>query len=135
MVATEDDRAELDAAMNALGAQYQTDMHEGMAWAWRALSPRWRGDWDDPEFPKDYDDKWRKVAIIVTDGWSSPWMAPYNESVHDQVLPNVCEDMKAEYGLGNIFTSTLKELWYSDKHVEIVGDLLSGHREKYSLYA
>ncbi len=96
MVATEDDRAELDAAMNALGAQYQTDMHEGMAWAWRALSPRWRGDWDDPEFPKDYDDKWRKVAIIVTDGWSSPWMAPYNESVHDQVLPNVCDDMKAE---------------------------------------
>jgi hypothetical protein len=96
MVAMEDDRAALDAAMNALGAQYQTDMHEGMAWAWRALSPRWRGLWDDPDFPKDYDDKWRKVAIIVTDGWSSPWMSPYNETEHDQVLPNVCEDMKAE---------------------------------------
>jgi hypothetical protein len=23
-------------------------------------------------------------------------MAPYNESEHDQILPNVCEDMKAE---------------------------------------
>ena len=96
MAATEDQRAVLDAAMNALGAQYQTDMHEAMAWAWRALSPRWRGVWSDPAFPKDYDDEWRKIAIIVTDGWSSPWMAPYNESEHDQILPNVCEDMKAE---------------------------------------
>jgi L-rhamnose mutarotase len=96
MVATEDQRAVLDATMNALGAQYQTDMHEAMAWAWRALSPRWRGVWSDPAFPKDYDDEWHKIAIIVTDGWSSPWMAPYNESEHDQILPNVCEDMKAE---------------------------------------
>jgi len=96
MAATEDQRAVLDAAMNALGAQYQTDMHEAMAWAWRALSPRWRGVWSDPAFPKDYDDEWHKIAIIVTDGWSSPWMAPYNESEHDQILPNVCEDMKAE---------------------------------------
>ena len=96
MVATEDDRDVLDTAMNALGAQYQTDMYEAMAWAWRALSPRWRGVWSDPDFPKDYDDEWRKVAIIVTDGWSSPWMSPYNESTHDQLIPNVCEDMKAE---------------------------------------
>jgi hypothetical protein len=96
MVATEDNRDVLDTAMNALGAQYQTDMYEAMAWAWRALSPRWRGVWSDPDFPKDYDDEWRKIAIIVTDGWSSPWMSPYNESTHDQLIPNVCEDMKAE---------------------------------------
>jgi hypothetical protein len=96
MVATEDDRDVLDTAMNALGAQYQTDMYEAMAWAWRALSPRWRGVWSDPDFPKDYDDEWRKVAIIVTDGWSSSWMSPYNNSTHDQLIPNVCEDMKAE---------------------------------------
>ena len=96
MVATEDDRDVLDTAMNALGAQYQTDMYEAMAWAWRALSPRWRGLWSDPDFPKDYDDEWRKIAIIVTDGWSSSWMSPYNDSTHDQLIPNVCEDMKAE---------------------------------------
>ncbi len=96
MVAIEDDRAVLDAAMNALGAQHQTDMHEAIAWAWRALSPRWRGVWGDPEFPKDYDDEWRKVAIIVTDGWSSPNMSPYDAWAHDQILPNLCEDMKAE---------------------------------------
>ncbi len=96
MVATEDDRDVLDTAMNALGAQYQTDMYEAMAWAWRALSPRWRGVWSDPDFPKDYDDEWRKIAIIVTDGWSSSWMSPYNDSTHDQLIPNVCEDMKAE---------------------------------------
>ncbi len=96
MVATEDDRDVLDTAMNALGAQYQTDMYEAMAWAWRALSPRWRGVWSDPDFPKDYDDEWRKIAIIVTDGWSSSWMSPYNNSTHDQLIPNVCEDMKAE---------------------------------------
>jgi hypothetical protein len=95
MAVVEDQRAILDAAMNALGAQYQTDMHEAMAWAWRALSPRWRGFWDDAEFPKNYDDEWRKVTIIVTDGWSSPWMSPYDESEHDQLMPNLCGDMKA----------------------------------------
>jgi uncharacterized protein YegL len=96
MAVVEDQRTVLDTAMNALGAQYQTDMHEAMAWALRALSPRWRGTWGDADFPKDYDDEWRKVAIIVTDGWSSPWMSPYNESTHDQLMPKLCEDMKAE---------------------------------------
>ena len=82
--------------MNALGAQYQTDMHEAMAWAWRTLSPHWKGLWGDPQWPKDYDSGWRKVVIIVTDGWSSPWMSPYNETEHDQKLPDICNDMKAQ---------------------------------------
>ncbi len=96
IAAVEDSRATLDAAMNALGAQYQTDMHEAMAWAWRTLSPRWKGLWGDPQWPKDYDSDWRKVVIIATDGWSSPWMSPYNETEHDQKLPDICNDMKAQ---------------------------------------
>ncbi len=45
---------------------------EGLAWGWRMLSPRWRGQWGGatpPELPLDYDEPlMRKVVIILTDG-------------------------------------------------------------------
>lgn len=44
-----------------------------------------------------------------------------------------CEDVNAEFDLGNINRSTLEELWYSDKHTELVSDLVAGRREKFPL--
>ena len=44
-----------------------------------------------------------------------------------------CEDMNGEFNLGNIHDSSLSELWYSDRHVQLVTDLMAGHREKHSL--
>jgi len=43
-----------------------------------------------------------------------------------------CEDIIGEFDLGNIFDSTLEELWFSDKHQEIVKKLSQpGGRKKY----
>lgn len=44
-----------------------------------------------------------------------------------------CEDMNADFTLGNIHTSTLEDLWYSDRHAEFTRDLVAGHRDKYLL--
>src|SRR5262249_40593036 len=44
-----------------------------------------------------------------------------------------CEDLHAEFGLGSIYESSLEELWYSDQHVRIIGDLLAGRRTSYCL--
>jgi radical SAM protein with 4Fe4S-binding SPASM domain len=44
-----------------------------------------------------------------------------------------CEDMKEEFDLGNAFETSIREIWYSEKHIQIVKDLKKGLREKYSL--
>ncbi|MQA64928.1 MAG: hypothetical protein GEU76_03360 [Alphaproteobacteria bacterium] len=41
----------------------------GMAWGWRAISPRWRGLWGDPNLPLDYNTPLMdKAIILLTDG-------------------------------------------------------------------
>jgi len=40
---------------------------EGMAWAWRMLSPRWKNQWARANYPADYGTG-RKLAVYVTDG-------------------------------------------------------------------
>ncbi|HAH08798.1 MAG TPA: hypothetical protein DCL54_07245 [Alphaproteobacteria bacterium] len=40
---------------------------EGMAWAWRLLSPRWKGHWKLRNYPKKADEV-AKLAILVSDG-------------------------------------------------------------------
>ena len=40
---------------------------EGMAWAWRLISPKWRGLWGVPKYPADYG-KARKIIVFATDG-------------------------------------------------------------------
>jgi hypothetical protein len=44
-----------------------------------------------------------------------------------------CEDLHGDFGLGNIHESTVEELWYSDRHVRMVQDLIAGRRDKYAL--
>src|SRR6476620_2829998 len=46
-----------------------------------------------------------------------------------------CEDLHAEFGLGSVYESSLAELWYSDRHVRIIRDLLAGRRASYRLCA
>jgi radical SAM protein with 4Fe4S-binding SPASM domain len=52
---------------------------------------------------------------------------------HDGEMCFCCEDMKAEFGLGNIHSASLEALWYSDKHKQLVNDLLAGRRDKHTL--
>ena len=47
---------------------------------------------------------------------------------HDGAMCNCCEDLHAQFGLGNVHEASLAELWFSDRHVEVTRDLLAGHR-------
>jgi MoaA/NifB/PqqE/SkfB family radical SAM enzyme len=44
-----------------------------------------------------------------------------------------CEDLRADFTLGNVHHSTLEELWYSDRHVAIIGQLVEGRRKAFAL--
>lgn len=52
---------------------------------------------------------------------------------YDGEMCHCCEDTHGAFGLGNVYENTLEDLWYSDRHVAIVRDLLDGRREKYAL--
>jgi radical SAM protein with 4Fe4S-binding SPASM domain len=52
---------------------------------------------------------------------------------YDGEMANCCEDAFTEFGLGNIRDHSLEELWFSDRHLEIVSDLQQGNRQKYPL--
>ena len=52
---------------------------------------------------------------------------------HDGEMLNCCEDVHGAWGLGNVHQSSLEELWFSERHARIVGDLLAGHRERHAL--
>jgi radical SAM protein with 4Fe4S-binding SPASM domain len=52
---------------------------------------------------------------------------------HNGEMCNCCEDTSGAFSLGNVYRSSLKELWFSPRHLEIVRNLVGGRREKYSL--
>ncbi len=52
---------------------------------------------------------------------------------HDGEMCLCCEDTYGAFDLGNAWQSSLEELWFSARHVQVVEDLLEGRREKYEL--
>jgi len=42
-----------------------------------------------------------------------------------------CEDMSDMFDLGNAFHQSVGDIWYSQKHVQIIKDLQNGRRDKY----
>ncbi len=67
------EKATVVAGLNAMQAVGGTELTMGVAWGWRLLSPRWRGQWggemDPAGLPLDYHTPLMyKVAIIMTDG-------------------------------------------------------------------
>ena len=52
---------------------------------------------------------------------------------HDGDMVLCCEDTYSAFNLGNVSHDSLKELWYSQHHVQVIEDLLAGRREKYPL--
>jgi hypothetical protein len=52
---------------------------------------------------------------------------------HDGGMSNCCEDTFGAFGLGNIHESSMKDLWFSDRHRTVIANLLAGRREAYSL--
>jgi Flp pilus assembly protein TadG len=75
------DKAKLDAAIDALDVSGYTLLPVGAAWGWRLLSPEWSdGVWGDPtmtanNLPLPYDEPLMdKAVIFLTDG--DNWMPP-----------------------------------------------------------
>ena len=78
----------------------------GLAWAWRMLSPKWKGYWGEDGYPKDYG-KARKVIALLTDSHSTAWdrevvpssglqSVTYNELTDDgfRHIEKLCETIK-----------------------------------------
>ncbi|MDX5360121.1 MAG: pilus assembly protein TadG-related protein [Alphaproteobacteria bacterium] len=47
-------------------------MDQGIAWAWRVLSPKWRGQWGRSGYPANYGDA-RKIMVFLGDGMSAAY--------------------------------------------------------------
>lgn len=45
---------------------------------------------------------------------------------YDGEMCNCCEDVRGAFGLGNIYRDSLKDLWLSNRHTEIIESLLAG---------
>ncbi len=64
-------KQELLSAIDTIIPQSGTNNAEGVMWAWRLLSPQWRGEWDSSksELPRDYGvETNRKIMLLFTDG-------------------------------------------------------------------
>jgi len=52
---------------------------------------------------------------------------------HDGEMCHCCEDIHGSFELGNVYKNSLEELWFSERHTEIIENLLAGQRQKYEL--
>lgn len=91
-------RSRLQQVADNLCAGHGTSTQEGMAWGWRAVSPRWQGEWGHPSLPLSYSDSPGKIVIIMTDGRNHPRQSndPLTEAQADAELLRTCEGMRAE---------------------------------------
>lgn len=61
------DIEQIRSALRGLSPGGTGRFDEGMAWAWRMVSPNWRGHLGVPNYPSKKEDR-RKVVILMTDG-------------------------------------------------------------------
>jgi 2-deoxy-scyllo-inosamine dehydrogenase (SAM-dependent)/8-amino-3,8-dideoxy-alpha-D-manno-octulosonate transaminase len=52
---------------------------------------------------------------------------------YDGEVCNCCEDTSGAFNLGNLYQQSLEQLWFSERHIQVLQDLIAGRREKYSL--
>ncbi len=60
------DVSTLASVIDGLDQQGSGRFDTGLAWAWRLISPNWRGEWPIEDYPAAYGES-RKVVIFVTD--------------------------------------------------------------------
>jgi radical SAM protein with 4Fe4S-binding SPASM domain len=44
-----------------------------------------------------------------------------------------CEDTTGAFGLGNVYEQSLRDIWFSDRHIGIIQELKAGRRAQYDL--
>ncbi len=52
---------------------------------------------------------------------------------YDGEVCNCCEDTHGDFKLGNVYQHSLEELWFSERHVRVVTDLIAGKRQHHEL--
>jgi 2-deoxy-scyllo-inosamine dehydrogenase (SAM-dependent)/8-amino-3,8-dideoxy-alpha-D-manno-octulosonate transaminase len=52
---------------------------------------------------------------------------------YDGEMCHCCEDIHGSFQLGNVYRSSLKELWFSEHHQKIIVNLIEGARDKYQM--
>jgi 2-deoxy-scyllo-inosamine dehydrogenase (SAM-dependent)/8-amino-3,8-dideoxy-alpha-D-manno-octulosonate transaminase len=52
---------------------------------------------------------------------------------YDGEMCNCCEDTYGAFKLGNVYRDSMEELWFSERHKEIIQNLIKGAREQYAL--
>ncbi|WP_245688504.1 vWA domain-containing protein [Vibrio sonorensis] len=83
---------ELVKGLKTLYPEMNTNNAEGVMWAWRLLSPKWRGKWDKKkgELPRDYGEpNNKKIMIVFTDGDHL-----IDEAMRDRKQVSLCREMK-----------------------------------------
>ncbi len=80
--------------------------------------------------PDDERMRWKKEKNI-----SSPCHRPLERILihYDGRIGLCCEDHYGAFDLGNVFDTPVKDIWYSEKRLNIVRDLMDGRRDKYDL--
>jgi len=75
----------------------------GAAWVWRTLSPKWRGIFNDPDWPRDAlnadGDENIKVAVIITDGNTVAYETEVQFDIYNGNTPS--PDPYAPWGYNN----------------------------------
>lgn len=52
---------------------------------------------------------------------------------YDGEVCNCCEDTYGAFKLGNVFQSSIGDLWFSENHIRIVQELIAGYRHRHQL--
>ena len=85
-----------------------------------------------PRTDVPYDPRMRREKEAFPD---APCSRPTQRMLihYDGAVGLCCEDMKAEFDLGNAFKTSVKDIWYSQRHIRIIEGLKKGLRRKYPL--
>ncbi len=92
-----DEKSTIKSHISAMTTTHGTSTQRGLVWGWRALSPKWQGEWGNAELPNPYNGPIPKVVVIMTDGQNHPNQSldPYTTAEVDQILLQECTEMKA----------------------------------------
>jgi Flp pilus assembly protein TadG len=108
-------KAQVRTLLSSLYTGHGTSTQEGMAWGYRMLSPKWKGEWGSADLPLSYADTPRKIAVIMTDGSNNPGQAgdDFSRDTSNEMLLETCTLMKANgitiysiaFDMGNSLTA------------------------------
>lgn len=93
------DQDKIDSAIDSMESYGDTGVPVGLLWAWRMLSPEWRGErgWGDDVMPRDPAVNLSKIIVLLSDGDNRPlvnnWSYGYSEGsdIHASHTANIAK--------------------------------------------